>query len=404
MIRCRWCSSWDLSQLWKLQDAPYGDLFREDKNSARAETKYSFGISTCNLCGLLQLSDKTDISGQYDNYLYQSGVTIGLNNYYIDVAKKILDLRFGLPTSNIVDLGSNDGSFLEYFSKLGYNVLGIEPSELPARSARNRGIETINEYFNKNVSEHLLKRYPNGVDLISTNYTLANVPDVRDFMEGIENLLSDTGMVSVITGYHPDQFSVGMWDYIGHDHLLYFSIKNISQIFTELGLEIYYASRSEYKGGSIHVIGGRKIKSLDKFRLGYILQREEWIWPSNEIGVANLREKTSLMKRKTIDLLANIDQAHLGIGASISTSYLINEFGIANNLSFLVDDDKMKIGKFSPHHAIQVISFDSLKVRESQNAIILAWQHTNVLLRRLRENGFKGSVLVPLPYPRLLTI
>lgn len=117
-----------------------------------------------------------------------------------------------------------------------------------------------------------------------------------------------------------------------------------------------------------------------------------------------MKEKTQLLKRKTIDLLANVDQAHVVIEASIITSYLINELGIVNNLSFLVDDDKMKIGKFSPHHAIQVFSFDSLKVRESRNAVILAWQHTNVLLRRLKENGLKGSVLVPLSYPRFLII
>jgi len=404
MIKCRWCGSANLSQLWQLQAAPYGDLFREDKGAAKSEKKHSFGISSCDLCGLLQLTDETDISGQYDHYLYQSGVTIGLNNYYNGIAKKILDLRSGLPTSNIIDLGSNDGSFLNYFFKLKYNVLGIEPSELPARTARSRGIETLNEYFNKSISEHLVKRYPNGVDVVSANYTLANVPNVRDFMEGIENLLSDTGMVSLVTGYHPDQFSVGMWDYIGHDHLLYFSLKNIKQIFDELGLEIYYARRSEYKGGSIHIIGGRKIKTLDTFRLGYILQREEWIWPSNEIGVANLREKTTLAKRKTLDLLATVNEAHLGIGASISTSYLINEFEIAENLNFLVDDDRVKIGRFSPYYAIQVIPFTHAKVRSCRNAIILAWQHTNVLLGRLKENGFKGSVLIPLPHPRLLTI
>jgi SAM-dependent methyltransferase len=404
MIKCRWCGSWDISQLWKFQDAPYGDLFREDKSSAKSEMRYSFALSTCNNCDILQLNEKTDVLGLYDNYLYQSGITIGLNNYYIDVAKEILDLRLGLPTSNVIDLGSNDGSFLQYFSKLGYNVLGIEPSKLPARAARNLGIETINEYFNKSLSEHLLERFPHGVDIISANYTLANVPDVRDFMEGIVGLLSETGMVSIITGYHPDQFSVGMWDYIGHDHLLYFSIRNLSQIFAELGLEIYYACRSEYKGGSIHVIGGRKIKSLEKSRLGYILQREEWIWSSNEIGVANLMERTALAKKKTKELLENSSQVHLGIGASISTSYLVNEFGIADNLSFLVDDDKMKIGKFSPHYAIEVVSFDSLKVKENENAIILAWQHTNVLLRRLKENGFTGNVLIPLPRPRILTV
>ena len=404
MVSCRWCHSSNLKILWELRDAPYGDLFRDNKQSAQMEPVHPFRVATCESCNLLQLRDSTDISGQYDNYLYQTNVTVGLSEYYFKVAEKILTLRTGLSTNTVLDIGSNDGSFLTFFMRHGSQVLGVEPSKVPAQEARLRKIETINDYFSFHLSEAIRQEHHKGFDLISVIYTLANVPDIRDFMKGLELLLSDKGMFSIITGYHPDQFSIGMFDYIGHDHLTYFSLKNLIEMFSELDLEIFEANRSEHKGGSIHIVGGRKGTYPKKSMHGYVLQREEWNWPSNEKGIEVLKERTEKAKELTLKALKPTSKSWLGIGASISTSYLINEFELGQRIAFQVDDDLIKQGRYSPLHGIEVIPFEDAKVKKGQNALLLAWQHTNVLMTRLRNSGFKGEVLIPLPEPRLLFI
>jgi hypothetical protein len=137
---------------------------------------------------------------------------------------------------------------------------------------------------------------------------------------------------------------------------------------------------------------------------GYVLQREEWNWPSNEKGIEVLKERTEKAKELTLKALKPTSKSWLGIGASISTSYLINEFELGQRIAFQVDDDLIKQGRYSPLHGIEVIPFEDAKVKKGQNALLLAWQHTNVLMTRLRNSGFKGEVLIPLPEPRLLFI
>ena len=404
MVKCRWCKSENLRVLWDLLDAPYGDLFRDVKQNAQMESKHPFRVAACESCNLLQLKDATDVSVQYDNYLYQTNITVGLNEYYARIAEKVLASRTDFSTQRILDIGSNDGSFLNFFSCRGFEVLGIEPANSPAAAAKNRGINTINEYFSFELSKRIKEQYPDGFDLISVNYTLANVPDVNNFLRGVENLLSKTGTFSIISGYHPDQFSVGMFDYIGHDHLMYFSLKNFIQMFSELGLDIFEATRSEYKGGSLHVVGGKRNLTKKRIALGYILQREDWSWPSNLVGIQSLKYRTQKAKEGSLRILTETNENWLGIGASISTSYLINEFEMAKKISYLVDDDEIKQGKYSPLYALEVIPFNHERVKREGNAIILAWQHSNVLINRLKASDFKGKVLIPLPEPHLLII
>lgn len=387
--------------LWELQEAPYGDVFRERREEALSEFKQPLRLATCESCDLLQLKDETDIFYQIQNYSYQTNVTVGLGEYYKDVAIKMLNTHAHSSAKTILDIGSNDGSFLNFFLEQGFEVLGVEPSPFLPTATKEY---TINDFFSLELSKKIKKQYPQGFDLISVNYTLANVPNIRDFLLGLKTLLADEGRFSIITGYHPDQFTIGMFDYIGHDHLSYFSLRNLIEMFSSIGLEVYEAVKTEHKGGSIHVIGGKRRAMAKRNSIRYVLQREEWMWRSNEMGISSLKERTEQTGFKCRELLSKVNHRLLGIGASVSTSHLINEFNISHKLDALVDDDPLKLGKFSPHHAIEVIPFSHKNVNSNSNAMLLAWQHTNVLLDRLRESGFKGEVLIPLPQPRILVI
>lgn len=404
MSYCRWCKSTSLLDLWTLNEAPFGDLFGETAEIAKSKEKHSLVVTNCENCGLLQLRDETNIHEQYDNYLYHTGITVGLKYFYESAAIHIIKYLPLKKPQIVVDIGSNDGSFLVNFLARGFQVLGVEPSNLPSAEARSRGVETINEYFGLELSKKLRKRFENGIDLVSANFVLANVPDVNDFLSGMSLLLSDDGIFSIITGYHPDQFSVNMFDYINHDHLSYFSLGTLEKMLNEVGLFVYEVTKSDHKGGSIHIVGGKNARADRNFSLNYALQREEWKWISNLEGISRLAERVSDAKAKALRLLEGPDKSWLGIGASISTTYLINHWEIANKISFLIDDDSLKRKRFSPYFAIEVLPFDHENLRKYDNAIILAWQHTNVLLRRLKQCGYKGKVLIPLPDPRVIYV
>lgn len=398
MFICRWCKNNDFITLWDLGDAPYGDLFQESLSLSKSISKKSFVLVECNLCELLQLRDRTDIESQYNNYLYKSNVTFGLSNAYLENSDFLIN-QFLTPNSKIIDIGSNDGSFLKYFKQKGYWVLGIEPAKSASEHANSLGINTINAYFSSKLVDTELAELVNQIDLISVNYTLANIEDLSDFLTGISTLLKSDGILSITTGYHPDQFTVSMFDYIGHDHLTYFSLRNLVNILASMNFHLVEIKKSELKGGSISLVAQKGYKKYSQPKYDYLIQRENWLWPNNRDGILQLTTRIDSAKKIVQEELKKFDYKIIGLGASISTTYLINYFDIHEKFEFLVDDDIAKIGKFSPFYGHKVISFSEAKNIGGSKFCVLAWQHTNQLIKRFYENDLKGSILIPLPNP-----
>ena len=399
--KCRSCDS-ELYMVWNLRKAPYGDLFNTDKDIAKATPKKEINLSRCTICNLLQLFNQTDIELQYDNYLYLTKNTNMLNKFYTEISNKILYEYQPNQSKIILDIGSNDGTFLRNFKEKEFEVLGIDPASPASEFANENRITTINEYFSlETITKHSLeqKKY----SLISINYTLANIPDLKQFMTNVEKLMGNDTILSVITGYHPDQFAINMFDYIGHDHLIYFTISDLSNLAESFGLKLLDVTRHEHKGGSINVLFAKKKSNFEvKSSVKQSIQRELWVGANNDALIYNMVKNIMLSKQVMKNFLESYkNHKVVGVGASISTSYLLNEFEIFNSILKLYDDDVNKIGKYSPFYGIKVDSLNGLKKENPDLVIILAWQHVNKLIDRLREINYSGLILVPLPEFRI---
>jgi hypothetical protein len=395
------CRFKDFELLWDLKNATYGDLFNDNFEEALKVTFHPFVLVRCNNCKLLQLRDLTDISGQYDDYLYSSKTTNALGDYYaLTAARLITEHEINLD-SLIIDIGSNDGSFLLNFKNKGMRVLGIEPAKPASILAGSCGVDTLNEYFTKDTVKKITSTY--GLPkLIAINYTLANIPNLVNFFENLILLMDNETVVSIITGYHIDQFAINMFDYIGHDHLTYLTLNDLEFISKKFSLKLLDVSRSEHKGGSIHVTLSLKSSNLkSRSSIKQLIQREIWVKSKENIGIFDLKHRINGISEETKKIIKKFRGLPIyGIGASISTSYLLNYFELNEYITELYDDDSNKIGKFSPGIGKKVSSIDDLPNRSECLAVILAWQHTNKILDRLKQVGFTGKIFIPLPYPR----
>ena len=185
---CRMCRFKDFELLWDLKNATYGDLFVNNFEEALKVKFHPFILVRCNNCKLLQLRDLTDISEQYDEYLYSSKTTNALSDYYALTTTRLMNEYKISSGSLILDIGSNDGSFLLEFKNLGMRVVGIEPAKPASILADSCGIETLNEYFAADTVTKILSNY--GLPkLISINYTLANIPNLIDFFNNLVPLM-----------------------------------------------------------------------------------------------------------------------------------------------------------------------------------------------------------------------
>ena len=296
---CRMCRFEDFELLWDLKNATYGDLFKNNFEEALKVKFHPFVLIRCNNCKLLQLRDLTDISGQYDEYLYSSKTTNALGDYYALTATRLMSEYEIRPGSLIIDIGSNDGSFLLEFKYAGMRVLGIEPAKPASILADSCGIHTLNEYFTKNTVKKITSTY--GIPkLISINYTLANIPNLIDFFNDLVLLMDNETVISIITGYHIDQFAINMFDYIGHDHLTYLTLNDLEFISKKFSLKLLDVSRSEHKGGSIHVTLSLKSSNLEsRSSIKQLIQREVWEKSKENIRILDLKHRIDTISEET---------------------------------------------------------------------------------------------------------
>jgi len=403
ILNCRSCQGANLENVWKLANSPYGDLFKVTTELALGVELETLTLGFCEDCKMLQLLEITNINMTYDDYLYRSNTTNALNSYYKQTTNRLISDYALTSGSTIVDIGSNDGTFLVNFLEKGFQVIGVEPTEANARTAELRGIYTINEYFDEMTVEHILEIGPNP-SLISINYTLANIPNLQSFVGNLARLMDETTILSVITGYHPDQYAVNMFEYVNHDHLTYLTVESVNDLCRRLELKVVDVSRSEHKGGSIQFVIAKESSSV-KVQSGVdqLKQREIWMNCNSKKFTTDLAFRINQIGTETQNLLASLRYSHAyGIGASISTTYLCNEFALNDVIEKLFDDDINKIGRFAPASGKYVDSLSNIPSDADGLAIILAWQHSEKLKRRLREVEFKGQILIPLPSPTLI--
>lgn len=406
IVECRACRGHDIEQVWRLEDSPYGDLFRPSKEEAIKLSKMTLTLAICQSCSLLQLLEEVDATQIYTDYLYLTEVTVGLSLFYSRLAQSLVR-TLGLDVGElIVDVGSNDGSGLVPFKDAGMAVVGIEPALGPSQVAEARGIPTARGFLDATSRDQVVSNY-GLARLICANAVMANVEDPRSFLEVMGSMLAPRGIISVVTGYHPDEFAVTMFDYINHDHLSYFTVKSMVGLADSVGLKLLSASRIEHKGGSIHFLMSRKedISREPDDSIAKLLQREEWLAANTADPISSLAKRVTNVMEQTTNLLNVLGNVNIpGIGASISTTHLLHQFKLGNRVSSLFDDDPRKIGLYAPGFGIGVRPLPEVKEASGGAVLLLSWQHSAVLIARLRQVGFYGQVIVPLPNPKIISI
>jgi len=405
IYECRSCSSDKIEVVWELEKSPYGDLFKTSKIEAQKLELHFLTLVICNNCSLLQLLNNPETEVIHENYFHRTSITNPLHSYYNQVANRLVS-EYRISKSNlVVDIGSNDGTFLINFKDKGIEVIGVDPTSSSTQVALDKGIATFNSYFDAEAHKFINAQSEKPA-LISTNYTLANIKDLKSFFTLVADLMTDKTVFSVITGYHPDQFSVNMFEYINHDHIFYFTLESFKNLCKNFDLKIIDATRIEHKGGSIQFIVAKNNSKLEtQSSVSQIAQREQWLNCNSAEYVLKFKNVIENIKMDVNNLLSIVDKPNVyGVGASISTTQLCNQFDISKKIEYIFDDDINKIGKHAPGSGIEVKSLSELTNYSDSFLIILAWQHTNRIINRLKEVKFRGKVLIPLPNPTIISI
>ena len=234
-------------------------------------------ISVCSDCSLLQLRQAYSPDDMYDQYFYQSSINNTMRKHLYALVGRILDLYGAHQPSSWLDIGCNDGFLLSIAHLLGWNTVGVDPSDV------------IGEFFNKSIQstsgEFVNDIFPtpklNGFadksfDIITSILMFYDVSNLASFLKEINRLLSDKGIWSVEMNYTLDMARNNGYDMISHEHITYFTVKSFMKmldIHTEGQLNLVDVDHSKINGGSITLYCS-KSKSINKQKIDFWLQKE----------------------------------------------------------------------------------------------------------------------------------
>ena len=393
--------SWDI--VLPLAPTPLGDRLSDSREKACGLPKYALDLALCQQCGHAFLPLVVSPEESYSDYFFETSDSPGLSKTMQRLADQLWRKVESSKPPYILDIGSNDGTWLRHFKNFGAKVLGIEPSPRHAQNATNSGIETINDYFTISSAKGLIDKY-GAPGLITANFVTANVPDLANFFQAIANLSDNETTIAILTGYHPDQFRVNMFDFIYHEHVSYFSCQDFINLGKKYGLSLVDAQRVGLKGGSLWAIFRKKAEP-DEINedVGRLAHYEEWLNICSPSWFTEIYQGINLAKVKTHKLLdENTSLKVAGYGVSHSVTTLIYQFDLLDRITALTDDNPRRQGKFAPGSGLAVISPQNVVEQRFDAVIIMAWQHDGLIKARLQEIGFAGSLVQPLPRASLI--
>ena len=403
-MNCRFCNTPLNYEFLDLVNAPPSNSFLTFSQLNEPEVYYPLRVLVCDNCFLVQIDEYQKSSTIFNHdYVYFSSFSTSWLSHAKSYCEKVVD-RFSLDkNSSVVEIASNDGYLLQYFFERKIPVLGIEPTKNTAKVAMDKGIETITEFFGIDLAEALVKKGVSA-DLLIGNNVLAHVPDINDFVAGMQHILSPQGTITMEFPHLIQLIDNNQFDTIYHEHFSYLSLFTVQSIFLAKGLEIYDVDEISTHGGSLRIYAkhvGDTSKQISANVIN-LIQREK------SKGVDKLdyyKGFTDKVEQIKLDLLSFlIDQKKkgkkvAGYGAAAKGNTLLNYCGIKKDLiSLVVDANPIKQDKFLPGSHIPVVNEEKMKLERPDFVIIFPWNLSVEIKQQLsyiREWG--GRFLIPIP-------
>ena len=393
---CRLCRSKNLETVSSLGNMYFTGIFPKLKNSTIPKGKLR--LIRCKKCSLLQLGDNFDSNLMYGkNYGYMSSLNKAMK-FHLKLKKKyLLDTYKIKKGSSILDIGSNDGTFLKFFSK-DYKLFACDPTIKKFKKYYRKDINTTANFFSAGQFKN------QKFDLITSIAMFYDLPDPLKFAKDIESLLSKDGIWHVEMSYMPSMLNNKSYDTICHEHLEYYSLKSLKFLTKLSNLKIVNISFNQINGGSfsLDIAKNNSIYSENNTLLRWLLLRE------NLNKFNSLKTQKNFFKniRKHKLLLFNLikrlklnGKKICGYGASTKGNVILQYCGLTKkHLDYIFEVNSFKYNRYTPGSKIRILPESYINKIKPDYLLVLPWHFKEHII--LKEKNFLdsgGRLIFPLP-------
>jgi hypothetical protein len=400
IIKCRSCNSKKLEKAFNLGKQSLTGIFPENKK--QFVTQGNLSLILCKNCSLLQLGDSFNTDEMYgDNYGYMSSLNQSMFEHLRNKVTKLKSLVSLLSSDIIVDIGSNDGTFLNFFDKK-FKLIGVDPTIIKFHKFYRKDIVKIPDFFSQNILNILLKKRK--AKLITTISMFYDLPNPTKFVEDIYNCLDENGVWHLEQSYMPAMIRNISYDTICHEHLEYYSLKSIKFILDKVGFKIIDLEFNDINGGSFALTVAKKGSSHkeNKKTVQWLLEKEEILNYNNLNKHKDFYQECLKQKLLLVNLLKNLKDMKkkvLGYGASTKGNVILQFCNINEKLiPYIGEVNKYKFNKYTPGSNIKIISETKLKKMQPDYMLVLPWHFKDFIIKKEKKflnNG--GKLIFPLP-------
>ncbi len=407
---CRSCGAELHLSFCDLGATPFSNSFLSADDLDEAETFYPLHARVCESCWLVQIPAFEPPERIFnDEYAYFSSYSDSWLRHAESFSGEMIG-RYGLGAgSRVIEVASNDGYLLQYFSRAGVPVLGIEPAGNCAAIARSKGIPTLVGFFGSETAEQLAEDGQRA-DLLVANNVLAHVPDINDFTAGLKRLLAPNGVVSLEFPHLLRLVQGNQFDTIYHEHFSYLSLMSVSRLLERHGLSVCDVVELPTHGGSLRVLA-RHAEDAPKApaqAARRVLDEEASAGLGSAKTYAAFQAEVSRIRLALLRMLLDARAEGLRVwayGAPAKGNTLLNYCGVRSDLvAATVDRSPFKQGRYLPGTRIPILAPADLIAARPDVVLILPWNLRDEIIQQMAAvRSWGGRFLVPVPQPVMLS-
>jgi|TARA_B110000037_G_scaffold117242_1_gene134522 methylation protein EvaC len=366
---------------------PIANGFIEKKDFDK-EFFFNMEVGFADDLSLFQLKDHPSPEQMFNSkYPFFTGSSQYMKIHFSKYAKFIKD-NYLSNNGKIIEIGSNDGTFLENFKNSNLDIVGFEPSSNVAEIANKKGIKTLNNFFNQKSIDQIIE-FNNNTDVIYAANVICHVPDLPDLIKTVDKLLSKKGVFTFEEPYLGSMFEKTTYDQIYDEHIFMFSGSSIKKIFKLFDMELINLIKQPTHGGSMRYVIARKGIHKINPNVEKILDEEKLNNLDNANSCENFKkncEKSKIKLKKTLSEYKKEGKKIAGYAATSKSTTILNYCEIGTEtIDYICDTTDEKINKYSPGMHIPIVPVDYFRNNMPDIAYLFAWNHKKEIFDKEKE-------------------